>query len=76
MKLYLILISGPMFLISMGSYIFVKLTMRPDSDSGVDDYYYEFEEMHPGLARYNKWSHITFTAAVISALVVFIGVCI
>ncbi len=41
--------------------------------SDLNDYYYEFEHCHPGFAKYTKWSKITFIAAAIGALLLFIA---
>jgi len=64
---------GPLFLISIFAYLYVELKLRPGKDSDLDDYYYEFEDQHPGLAKYTKWSRITFSAAAFSALLLFIA---
>jgi hypothetical protein len=65
------LISAPAFFISLTAYVYVQLRYKPKYDVDLDDYYYEFEDQHPALAKYNKWSQITFGAAVIAALVLF-----
>jgi len=70
---FIVLFSAPVFLVSVLGHIFVKLRMRPGEDSGLDDYYHEFENQHPGLAKYEKWSRITLTGAVIGALGLFLG---
>ena len=62
-----------LFLISITGYIIVRLRLRPKADPELEDYYYEFEEQHPGYARYLKWSRITFTGAVIGALLLFLA---
>jgi hypothetical protein len=59
-----------MFLISIGLYVYVQLRFKPDSDE-LDDYFWEVEDRHPGLARYNKWSRITLTATAAAALLLF-----
>ncbi len=69
MKIIIILIACPLFLVSLAAHLYVKVRMRPGDD--LDEYYHEFEEQHPGYARYTKWSQITFTGAVIGALVLF-----
>lgn len=74
LKLILILSAVPLFLVSLGANIFVKIKLRPKDDSDFDEYHYEFEDHHPGFARYSKWSHITFTAAVVSALLLFLAI--
>ena len=73
MMLIIYLIAGPMFLVSIGAHIWIKFRMRPGADSDLDEYHYEFEDHHLGFARYEKWSRITFAAAVISALCIFLG---
>lgn len=73
MNAVLYIIAGPLFLISIAAHIYVRIRLSPKGDSGLDDYYYEFEEQHPGLARYTKWSKITLRAAIISALLIFIA---
>ncbi len=62
------LIAAPLFLISICAYIYVQLRFKPKYDDDLDEYYHEFEDQHPGLAKYNKYSQITFTVAVIAAL--------
>ncbi|RKY07102.1 MAG: hypothetical protein DRP66_07430 [Planctomycetota bacterium] len=73
MMLIIYMIAGPMFVIAIVAHIRVKLRMRPGADSDLDEYHYEFEDHHPGYARYEKWSRITFAAAVISALCLFLA---
>jgi len=73
MLIMLYLIGAPVFVISIFAHIFVKIRLRPERDSDFDDYYHEFEDQHPAFARYEKWSRITFAAAVASALVLFLG---
>jgi len=53
--------------------LYVRLRLNPRNDPELDDYYWEFEEDHPGYARYSRWSTITFSAAVIAALLLFIA---
>ncbi len=73
MDTILYIIAGPLFVISLAAHIYVKLRLRPEEDSDFDDYYYEFEDQHPGYARYTKWSKITFTTAVVAALLLFLA---
>ncbi len=76
MDTILYIIAGPLFLTSLAGYIYVKLRLQPKEDSDLDDYYYEFEDLHPALAKYTRWSKITFTSAVIAALLLFIALVI
>jgi len=65
-----LLVAGPLFLMSIGAYIYVQLRLKPDSDE-LDDYFWEVEDKHPGLARYNKWSRITLAVTAVSAILLF-----
>ena len=73
MDIYLYIIAGPLFLISIAAHFYVKIRLRPKENSDLEDYYYELEEQHPDYANYLKWSRTTFTAAVVSALLLFIA---
>ncbi len=73
MNTILLIIAAPLFAISVTAHIYVKLYLRPKDDSDLDDYYYEFEDQHPGYAKYTKWSKITFTAVVISMLLLLLA---
>ena len=76
MKTILYIIAGPLFLIAIAAHIYVKIKLPPKYDSDLDDYYHEFEDSHPELAKYEKWAKITFTAAAIAALLLFIATAI
>jgi len=76
MDIIIYIIAGPLFLFSLAAHLYVRIRLRPKEESGLDDYYYEFEHQHPGFARYTKWSRITFVAVAISALVLFVAVAI
>jgi hypothetical protein len=77
MDAILYIIAGPLFLISITAHFYVKLRLRPkEHPDSEDDYYYEFEDQQPDVARYNKWSRITFTAATIGVLLLFIAMMI
>jgi hypothetical protein len=73
MDAVLYIIAAPLFLISIAAHLYVKLRLHPREDSGLDDYYHEFEDQHPDLARYAKWSRITFVAAAAGALLLFVA---
>jgi len=70
------IIAGPLFLISLIAHLYVKLRLRPKSGPDFDDYYHEFEDSHPDLAKYTKWSQITFVAAIIGVLLLFVATAI
>jgi len=74
MDVFLYIIAGPLFLISIAGHFYVKLRLRPKEDpDSDDDYYYEFEEQQPDVARYLRWSRLTFAAAAIGVLLLFIA---
>ena len=73
MPIILYLVAAPVFLISIIAHIYVKIRLRPSRHSDFDDYYHEFENQHPQYAKYEKWSQITFIAAVASALLLFLA---
>ena len=66
-KVLLFIIAGPGFLISMGAYFYAQVRLKPRDDE-LDDYYWEVEDMHQGLIKYNKWSRTALLAAAVSAL--------
>ena len=72
-KIVLILLGGCLFLISGAGFLFVKIALRPENNSDLDDYHFEFEDHHPQLARYEKWSRITFVGTVTGMLLLFLS---
>ena len=72
-KIAFMLFSGVLFLVSTAGFIYVKLAMRPKSDSDLDEYHFEFEDHHPQLAQYDKWSRITFSGVIIGMLLIFVS---
>jgi hypothetical protein len=73
MKLILYMIAGPMFLISFTAYMYLSHKLRTGYNHDLEDYYHEVEDLHPGLARHNKWTRISFAVAALSALMLFIA---
>ena len=71
-KLILILVAGICFFVSSAGYLFVKIALRPKRDADLDEVYWEIEEQHPSLARYHFWCKITFSAVIISMLLLFL----
>jgi hypothetical protein len=75
MDAILYIIAGPLFIISITAHFYVKLRMRPKQDlDSQDEYYYEFEDQQPDVARYEKWLRITFAAAAVGVLLLFLAV--
>jgi hypothetical protein len=70
MDTILYIIAGPLFLISIAAHFFVKSRLRPEDD---EDYYYEVEDQQPDVARYARWSRITFAAAAVAVLLLFVA---
>ena len=60
-------------MVSGAGFLFVKIVLRPRDDDDLDSYHFEFEDQHPQLARYNRWSRITFTAIVIAMLLLYLS---
>ncbi len=65
---------GFLFLVSAIAHVYVRVRLGPESHSDLDDYYHEFEDQHPGYARYTKWLQITLGGAVLGILLLFLGV--
>ena len=72
MRIMLYIVACLLFLISIIGYVAVQVRLRPKEDSDLDDYYHEFEEQHPGYARYLKWSRIMLTGAIIAAMMLLL----
>jgi hypothetical protein len=73
MDVLLCIVGGPLFLVSAGAHLYVKLRLRPREEE-LGDVYYEFEDQQPDVARYEKWSRITFAAATVGVLLLFVAV--
>jgi len=73
MDIVLYIIGGSLFLLSVPAHVWVRVRLRPREDSDLEDYYYEFEDQHPGYARYTKWSRITFATGTIGVLLLFVA---
>ena len=70
MDTVLYIVAGPLFLVSIAAHFYVRLRLRPSDD---EDCYYEFEDQQPGVARYTRWSRITFAAVAIAVLLLFVA---
>jgi hypothetical protein len=73
MKIIILLIGGLVFVVSVISHLYVKIKLRPKQDSELDEIYWEFEETHQPLARYDRLSQITFAGIVIGTLLLFLS---
>jgi len=65
---------GFLFLGSLAAHVYARVRLRPRDDSDLDDYYHEFEDQHPGYARYTKWLRLTLAGAAAGVLLLFLGV--
>ena len=70
-KLVLIFITVPLFLIGVGGYVLVRLKLRP-GEKETEQTYYEYEERHQAFRRYELWSRFTLTLIVLSMLLAFL----
>lgn len=70
MDTVLYIIAGPLFLISIAAHFYVRFRLRPEDD---EDCYYEFEDQQPDVARYAWWSGVTFAAAAVAVLLLFVA---
>ncbi|MHC5074028.1 MAG: hypothetical protein ACYTFE_04295 [Planctomycetota bacterium] len=73
-KIVIILLSAPLFLLSFLGYLYITFKLRSLYDEDLDEYFYELEDKHPGLAKFHKWSKITLSTAIVSALLFFIAI--
>ena len=60
---------------SIAGYFYVKIRLKP-KDPDLDDYYCEFEDEHPEVARYNKWLNLTMSAIALAVLLLFLAAAI
>jgi hypothetical protein len=68
----LYIIGGVLFVVSTIAHIYVRLYLRPKDDAELDHLYYEFEDLHPGYARYTRWLRITTGGAALGILLLFL----
>jgi hypothetical protein len=69
-------IGGFLFLGSLAAHVYARIQLRPRDDSDLDDVYYEFEDEHPGYARYTQWLRVTMAGAALGMLLVFVAIII
>jgi len=73
MKVFLLLVGSLLFIVSFAAHIYVKLKISPKQDSDFDEIYWEFEDTHPGFARYSRLSQIAFAGMVFGAILLFLA---
>ncbi len=64
---------GSLFLGSAIAHVYARVRLRPKDDSDLDDCYHEFEDQHPGYARYTKWLRLTTAGAAAGVLLMFMA---
>ena len=69
----IVIISGLLFVVSLVAYIIIRATMKPRIED-LDDYYYEFEDQHPKVVKYESYKRVAITLAAISMLLLFISI--
>ena len=72
-RLTIYILGGMLFLASAAAHVYVRFRLRPPDDD-LDDYYHEFEDQHPGYARYDRWLGITMAGATSGVLLFFLGI--
>jgi hypothetical protein len=70
MDTILYVIGGPLFLISLVCYLYLRIFLKPKYEIDIDDYS-GFEDKHPVFAKYEKWSRFAFAAMSLGALLLF-----
>lgn len=73
MRTFLIVFGSLLFIVSVVAHIYVKVKLRPKQGFDFDEIYWEFEDTHPGFARYSRLSRITFSGIVIATLLLFLA---
>lgn len=67
------ILGGFLFLGSVVAHLCVRLWLRP-SNSELEEVYHEFEDEHPGYARYTRWLKLTTATATLGMLMTFVAV--
>lgn len=64
---------GFLFLGSVGTHVYARVRLRPRDGSDLDDYYHEFEDQHPGYARYTRWLRLSMAGEAAGVLLMFLA---
>lgn len=73
MKIILLIAGFVLFFVSVITHIYVRIKYRPKDDEDFDEIYWEFEDSYPGFASFDRLLRITFAAAVIGAILIFLA---
>ena len=68
----LYIIAGPLFLISLVCYLYLRIFLKPKYEIDIDDYS-GFEDKHPVFAKYEKWSRFVLAAMSVAMLLLFLA---
>jgi hypothetical protein len=71
-KLILLFIGVLLLLGGFISFIYIRINLKPNYIKNLDDYYYEFEDQHPGLQKYDRLSSLAKITIAIGVLFLFI----
>lgn len=70
------ILGGFLILGSLAVHIYARIWLRPRDDAELDEIYYEFEDGHPGYAKYSRWLKATVVAGALGLLLMFVAVAI
>ena len=76
LKLILLFIGVLLFLAGVIGYIYVRFKYKPMIAKELEDYYYEFEDQHPGLQKYDKLSSLAMITTTVGVLLLFVVIAI
>lgn len=71
-KLISLIAGGIILLGSVIANLIVRIFCKPKAEEDLDDWYYELEDQHPGLQRYNKLINLTHSLIALGALLLFV----
>jgi len=72
MRTVLIVVGGSLFVCGAAGYGVVRVLLRP-TDPELDEVYQEFEDRHPEVLRYDRWTRLTLGVACAGMLLLFLG---
>ena len=75
-KILLLFIGVFLFLGGIFFYIYIRIKLKPMLSKDLEDYYYEFEDQHPGLQKYDKLSNLAKMTSVMGVIFLFIVIAI
>jgi hypothetical protein len=67
-------LGGLLILASLVAQIYARVWLRPRDEPELDEVYYEFEDEHPGYARYTRWLKTSIATGALGMLLMFAAV--